>query len=211
MTQVSAVAVVAVGGSVTRVRAAVVVPVKAFHAAKRRLTPVLSPDERKRLAQMMATTVVAAAGDLPVTVVCDDDAVRAWAATVGAEALWTPGLGLDGAVEAGVDHVAEAGAERVVVAHADLPLARDLAGFVGGSGVIVVPDRHSDGTNVISIPADSGFRFGYGPGSFRRHRAEATRLGLHVEVHADPDLGWDVDLPADLAVPGGIDLLTEVR
>lgn len=194
----------------TAVRAAVVVPVKAFRDAKRRLAPVLSPAERERLARRLAAGVVAAAGDLPVTIVCDDEVVRDWASTVGAEALWTPGLGLDGAVEAGVAHVAEGGAERIVVSHADLPLARDLSPLVGRSGVLVVPDRHTDGTNVISIPAGSGFRFGYGPGSFRRHRTEATRLGLPVEVFADPDLSWDVDVPADLAVPGGIDLLADV-
>lgn len=194
----------------TAVRSAVVVPVKAFHDAKRRLAPVLSPSEREGLARRMATNVVSAAGDLPVTVVCDDPAVRDWAASVGAVALWTPGLGLDGAVEAGVVHSAEQGADRVLVAHADLPLARDLRPFVGRTGVVVVPDRHTDGTNVIAIPASSGFRFGYGPGSFLRHRAEATRLGLPVEVHADPDLSWDVDVPADLAVPDGTDLLADV-
>lgn len=194
----------------TAVRAAVVVPVKAFRDAKRRLSGVLTPDERIRLARHMAGCVVAAAGEIPVIVVCDDDDVRAWAATVDAEALWTPGLGLDGAVEAGVTHAAEGGAERVVVAHADLPMARDLGGLVGRTGVLVVPDRHTDGTNVISIPAASGFRFGYGPGSFRRHRAEATRLDLSVEVFADPELNWDVDVPADLALPGGIDLLAVV-
>ena len=194
----------------TAVRAAVVVPVKAFHDAKRRLASVLSPGERERLARRMATGVVAAAGDLPVTVVCDDPAVRDWASSVGAVALWTPGLGLDGAVEAGVAHAADEGAERVLVAHADLPLARDLRPLVGRTGVVVVPDRHTDGTNVISVPATSGFRFGYGPASFRRHRTEATRLGLPVEVIADPELSWDVDVPADLAVPGGIDLLADV-
>lgn len=197
-------------GSVTAVRAAVVVPVKAFQDAKRRLASVLSPEERERLARRMASGVVAAAGDLPVIVVCDDPAVRDWAGSVGAVALWTPGLGLDGAVEAGVAHATDHDADRVLVAHADLPLARDLRPLVGRAGVVVVPDRHTDGTNVISVPTGSGFRFGYGPGSFRRHRAEATRLGLPVEVVSDPELNWDVDVPADLDLPGGIDLLADV-
>lgn len=185
------------------VRAAVVVPVKAFSAAKRRLSPALSPAERARLAQRMATAVLAAAGDLPVTVVCDDDDVRTWATAHGAEVCWTPGRGLDGAVHAGVDAVTAAGAERIVVAHADLPLATGLDHVVGHRGVLLVPDRRSDGTNVISLPADSGFRFAYGAGSFARHRAEATRLGLPVEIHADGALGWDVDVPADLDLPDG--------
>jgi 2-phospho-L-lactate guanylyltransferase len=51
---------------------------------------------------------------------------------------------------------------------------------------------------VISLPTAVDFRFGYGPGSFRRHAAEARRHGLAVRVVREPNLGWDVDLPDDL-------------
>ena len=47
-------------------------------------------------------------------------------------------------------------------------------------------------------PADSGFRFSYGPGSFERHVAEARRLGLPIRVVDDPTLAIDIDEPADL-------------
>jgi 2-phospho-L-lactate guanylyltransferase (CobY/MobA/RfbA family) len=43
-----------------------------------------------------------------------------------------------------------------------------------------------------------GFRFAYGPGSFRSHRAEAVRLGLPVRVLRIPALAYDVDWPADV-------------
>ena len=66
------------------------------------------------------------------------------------------------------------------------------------SGVTLVPDRANDGTNVACVPADAGFRFAYGPGSFARHRAEARRLDLPLRVVREPSLGWDVDVPADL-------------
>ena len=186
--------------------AAIVVPVKAFHQAKVRLAPALDASARAALARSMATQVVKAGGDLTVTVVCDDPAVHDWALETGAKVLWTPGLGLDGAVEAGVEAAAADGAERVLVAHADLPMATDLAHVMGRTGVVIVPDRHSDGTNVIAIPARSGFRFAYGAGSFLRHRLEANRLGLPVEILADVALGWDVDVPADLFLPDGADL-----
>lgn len=192
--------------SVAIVQAAVVIPVKAFHAAKLRLAPALSPDERAVLAQQMAARVVASAGDLPVAVVCDDPMVRAWALSLGATVRWTPGLGLDGAVQAGVAAAAADGADRIVVAHADLPLAVGFDHVVGIDGVVIVPDRHGDGTNVITVPANSGFRFAYGPDSFTRHRAEAGRLGLTVEVRTDEALGWDVDVPSDLLLPSGADL-----
>ena len=187
------------------VRAAVVIPVKGFHAAKLRLAPALSPEARAVLARQMATRVIQAAGDLPVIVVCEDEVVRDWAIEAGATVHWTPGLGLDGAVAAGVEVAADAGAERVVVAHADLPLATGLGHVVGRTGVLLVPDRRADGTNVLAVPAGSGFRFKYGPGSFLRHQAEATRLGLLVEVRADVELGWDVDIPDDLNLPDGAD------
>ena len=70
------------------------------------------------------------------------------------------------------------GVDRVVVAHADLPLATELAWLADFDGVTLVPDRHLDGTNVACVPADAGFRFAYGAGSFSGHRAEAARLGL---------------------------------
>lgn len=192
-------------------RAAVVIPVKGFHAAKLRLAPALSPEARAVLARQMATLVVQAAGDLPVIVVCEDPAVREWATEAGATVHWTPDLGLDGAVTAGVEAAADLGADRVVVAHADLPLATGLDHVVGHTGVLLVPDRRTDGTNVIAVPARSGFRFRYGPGSFLRHQAEAVRLGLAVEVRADVELGWDVDVPDDLHLPGGSDLAGRPR
>ena len=188
------------------VRAAVVVPVKAFRAAKVRLAGALSPAERERLARAMAAAVIAAADPLPVVVVCDHDGVREWAIEQGAKVLWTPGLGLDGAVSAGVDWVFQQGFEQVIVAHADLPLATDLAevgGAVVDSGAVMVPDRHGDGTNVLALPAGCGFGFAYGYRSFERHRKEADRLGLTVTVLAESDLSWDVDVPADLVLPDG--------
>jgi 2-phospho-L-lactate guanylyltransferase len=152
----------------------------------------------------MAETVLRAALDLPVAVVCDDDEVREWASDQGAEPIWTPDLGLNGAVVAGIAHLHERGTDRVVVAHADLPLAADLTWLADTDGVTLVPDRHGDGTNVLCVPASSGFATAYGAGSFRAHRAEAARLGLVVRLVNDPALGWDVDLPADLAVPAAL-------
>jgi 2-phospho-L-lactate/phosphoenolpyruvate guanylyltransferase len=191
-------------------RAAVLVPVKAFTAAKLRLADRLDPPARAALAQAMAAQVVAAAAPLPVAVVCDDEAVRGWAEQEGAEAIWTPGLGLNGAVQAGVEHLARRGVERVVVAHADLPLATDLSGLARFDGVTLVPDRHGDGTNVACIPTDVGFEFAYGAGSFRAHRVEAARLGLAVRLAPDRRLGWDVDVPADLLLPADLELPTDI-
>lgn len=181
--------------------AAVLIPVKAFSAAKERLADALGPDERRALAERMADQVVAAAHDLPAHVVCDDEEVAEWATGVAAAVIWSPGKGLNGAVQDGVAHLAVDGVDRVIVAHADLPHARDLRWVADFDGITLVPDRHADGTNVMCIPSATGFRFAYGPGSFERHRVESVRLGIEVRVVDDERLGWDVDVPADLATP----------
>lgn len=179
----------------------VVIPVKDFAQAKVRLAPELEPDERRDLARRMATVVVEAAAPLPVVVVCDSDDVRRWAESVDAQVIWTPGLGLNGAVQAAVGQLAAVGIATAIIAHSDLPLAQDLEWVAATPGVTIVPDRRHDGTNVLAVPTDIGFRFAYGPGSFAAHRAEATRLAQPVRIVNDQRLGWDVDLPADLPIP----------
>ncbi|MDP7598640.1 MAG: 2-phospho-L-lactate guanylyltransferase [Acidimicrobiales bacterium] len=177
---------------------AVLIPVKAFDGAKARLAPVLDPTGRADLARSMAETVIAAASPLPVTVVCDCNEVDEWARSMGADVVRVTEPGLTAAVEAGVDVLAHAGFGTVVVAHGDLPLATDLNHCVDFVGVTLVPDRHHDGTPVAVVPTGVGFRFAYGPGSFAAHVAEAERLGLSWRSLPDPQLGWDVDEPADL-------------
>jgi 2-phospho-L-lactate/phosphoenolpyruvate guanylyltransferase len=179
----------------------VLVPVKSFTEAKVRLAPALDDPSRAALARGMARIVVAAAGPLPVAVVCDDEEVAEWARSVGAQVFWRPERGLNGAVADGVSRFGAEGFERIIVAHADLPLAEDLAWVADHDGVTLVPDRRDDGTNVICVPTGVGFEFSYGPHSFGRHLAEAERLGLSHRVVREPRLGWDIDTPGDLAPP----------
>lgn len=187
---------------VPHARASVLVPVKAFAQAKLRLAATFDPATRAELARAMAARVLRAAAPLPVVVVCDDEEVRAWAQRAGARVVWCPGRGLNGAVADGVAALRADGVEHAIVAHADLPLATRLDWLADFPGVSLVPDRRFDGTNVVALPTSLPFRFSYGAGSFGRHRAEALRLGAPVRIVQDPRLGWDVDLPADLAFPG---------
>jgi 2-phospho-L-lactate guanylyltransferase len=179
---------------------AVLVPVKGFVTAKARLADAIDPADRAALARELASRVVRAAAPLPVWVVCDDPDVAAWAIDQQAQVCWQEADGLNAAVTAGVRFLADAGVDRVIVAHADLPRATSLAHLAEGDDatVLIVPDRHRDGSNVLAVPTGAGFRFAYGPGSFRAHAAEAHRLGLALVVVDDPDLAWDIDVPADL-------------
>jgi 2-phospho-L-lactate guanylyltransferase len=183
----------------------VLVPVKAFAAAKVRLAPALDAAGRESLARSMATRVVTAATSigLPVAIACDDEGVKEWASSVGASVVWTPGVGLNGAVQQGFAALVAGGVDEVVIAHGDLPHAAGLERVLDGDAGVatIVPDRHDDGTNVLVLPASAagaGFTFAYGVGSFARHVAEAERIGLAVRVLRLPELQWDVDTPDDL-------------
>jgi 2-phospho-L-lactate guanylyltransferase len=183
------------------VDAAVLVPVKSFHAAKRRLAGWLSPDERERLARWMAERVLAAAAPLPVFVACDDERVAEWAESHRAQVSWGPGLGLNGAIDHGVDTMSGQGVDHVIVAHGDLPLATALAELARPGHVVIVPDRRRDGTNVLSRPAPVTIRADYGGGSFTRHLEAAMRSGVPVSVRFDDRLAVDVDTIADCRHP----------
>lgn len=186
--------------------AAVLVPVKAFGQAKRRLIPALAPAERVALTRRLAAGVVAAAHPLPVAVVCDDPEVAEWAGALGALVIREPGRGLNGAVAQGVAHLQDSGIGTVLVAHGDLARPDGLPDLLDDhpeGGVTLVPDSRDDGTNVVVVPVGAGFRFSYGPRSFSRHCDEVARLRVGLRVVRGSDLSLDVDLPSDLPLIGG--------
>lgn len=177
-----------------------VIPIRAFALGKARLAERLEPDERAALGRRLADRVVSAAAGYVTLIVSSDDDVCAWADERGIARIDDPG-DLDSAATSGRAWLAANGLRRCVVAHADLPFARSFAGVARDGSrpvVVIVPCHRDDGTPVLSVPVEPEFLFAYGPGSFRRHAAEAHRLGLGVRVLRDPSLAFDVDLPDDL-------------
>src|SRR5664280_521203 len=149
---------------------AVLVPVKAFSQAKRRLHLALSEPERAELARAMADRVVSAAHPLPVVVVCDDNEVAEWARARRALVVWEPGRGLDGAVEASSRLPHHEGAPRAC------PL---------GHLVVVAHHHNRQGVGGTDHPV------GHGPGQFgafwfAQGEVEAT-LGLTEGFDGDED------------------------
>jgi 2-phospho-L-lactate guanylyltransferase len=185
--------------------AGVVIPLRSFTHGKARLAAVLDDDERRSLARAMADRVVAAARPRPTVIVSSASEVVAWATERGVATVDDPGT-LDAAADTGRAWVREEGLSRVVVAHADLPFATtfdDVAGDGDARIAVIVPDHRDDGTPVLAVPVDVPFRFAYGPQSCTRHIEEAGRCGLDVRVAHIAELGFDVDVPADLEhLPG---------
>lgn len=177
---------------------ALVVPVKSFTVAKGRLAGTLSPAERKSLARECATTVVRAASPWPAYVVCESDDIASWALEVGARCVRAHGTGLNEAITDGVRAVRADGFSHVVVAHGDLPLAHSFAHLVDERAVTIVPDRHRDGTNVLSFPTEFDFDTSYGTGSFDAHCRTVQQHGWTLHVVDDSELSLDLDTVDDL-------------
>lgn len=180
----------------------IVVPIRAFALGKARLAEYLDPAERAALGRRLAEQVVGAGAGYEVIVVSSDEEVRRWAHGLHLRAIDDPGS-LDAAADQGRARLVHDGCTRIVIAHGDLPFAATFAGVVRDGSrpvVVAVPCHRDDGTPVLSVPADMDFTFAYGPGSFRRHAAEARRLGAGFRVVRDRNLAFDVDLPDDLGL-----------
>jgi 2-phospho-L-lactate guanylyltransferase len=173
--------------------------VKSFTMAKGRLADTLTGQERSALAQSCAETVVRAALSLPTYVVCSDAVVAEWATSLGARVVDCQTPGLDIAVATGRAAAEADGANHIVVAHADLPLAVSFNHIAREGKVSLVPDRHRDGTNVLSFPVNSSFTTAYGPGSCDNHIRLAINAGLEYEIIEDNDLALDLDTADDLS------------
>ncbi len=180
---------------------AALIPIKSFQAAKARLAPVLSAADRERLARWMATRVIDALRPMPTFVACDDEGVADWADGLGAGVLWGPGLGLNGAIDVGVDTLAGKGIEHVLIAHGDLPRPETLGDVALPGTIVLVPDRRRDGTNVVARPTDVALPAEYGAGSFDRHLIAALATGVAVQVRSDVFLSIDVDTVDDCRHP----------
>lgn len=176
-----------------------VVPLRSFTDAKARLRERLDAEQRAELVRQMAENVVKAAQPHSVTIVSAAPEVVAWAQDHGHDVCNDPG-GLDDAVEAGIADSVRRGADRIVVAHGDLPLAQSFESVlaVPTSQVVLVADRHGDGTPVVALPADCSFRPRYGPGSFEQNSVAVTAAGFSLTVVADATLAFDLDVPGDL-------------
>ncbi|MBT8241101.1 MAG: 2-phospho-L-lactate guanylyltransferase [Acidimicrobiia bacterium] len=175
---------------------AFLVPLKRFDAAKERLGDELGAEDRAELMRSLAGGVLVAAEGLPRWVVCDHRSVAEFALRRGAQVIWRDG-GLNQAVQAASDQLGREGFTRVIVCHGDLARPGSFSDFVPvDGGAAIAPDRHGEGSNVVSVPIAAGFRFAYGPGSLGRHIDEAKRCGLSVSMIDSLEL--DIDTPQDL-------------
>jgi 2-phospho-L-lactate guanylyltransferase len=196
-----------------RGRTIAVLPVKRFGTAKQRLDNGLSDGTRRALAEAMVTDVLIALrrakGVDEVLVVSGETMAVALAAGYDAAAVIDDpdDISHSAAAARGVQAAMERGATRVLLVPGDCPaldpaeideLLEDAEG-VDTPDVVVVPDRHGDGTNALLLTPPDAIRPAFGPGSRERHERLAEEAGATCTAIAVPTLGLDVDTVDDLA------------
>ena len=189
-------------------RTIAIVPVKALSAMKTRLAAALTPDERIALMRRTLRRVLAAL-DLPQVaarvVVSPDEGILRDARAAGAHGLLQASDGLNPGLVEARDWAMANGAEALLIALGDLPLlsreqvAALLAQDSGPNSVVLGPDRHGTGTNLLLLHPPDAIPLLFGGGSLARHRAAAEVKGLVIRFYEHPATALDLDTPDDLA------------
>jgi 2-phospho-L-lactate/phosphoenolpyruvate guanylyltransferase len=184
----------------------VLIPLKRLDAAKTRLAPALTNDERGRLMAGMLGRVARAAvraGAGRVALASSDPAAPGLARGLGVECLSDAGLPWnEGLVHA--RSLLDRPAAAVLYLAGDLPLldAADVTALVeaGGEGTAVIGRAHDGGTNALWVCPATALVPAFGAaGSASVHAARARERGLAAVVVDRPGIAHDVDTPADLA------------
>lgn len=202
-------------------------PIKALRGAKKRLSALLSEDERAGLVRAMAGDVLAALmaakGLDGVVVVSSDPDVQAIATEAGARVLPEGDTkGLNPVLQLAAETLADEGIDSILIIHGDLPLAStaEIDAIVSHHGsapaITIAPSRDDGGTNAMVISPPTLIPFEYGADSDAKHRRAAFSVGITPTILESPGIGLDIDRPSDLlaflneACPGHtIDYLVE--
>jgi 2-phospho-L-lactate guanylyltransferase len=198
------------------------VPVRPFAEGKRRLAPLLAPEERAALARAMLAdaleclartpaiegiaVVSARAGESPRAYheapLSGDADAQAIAAEWRAATLPDSPGGLNASLTAACAWARVARPEcAILILPADVPGAapEDIAALAASGHDVTLVRSGDGGTNALLLRPGAGIPFAFGPQSCSRHEDLARAGGLTVGLVARKGLELDLDRPEDVA------------
>jgi 2-phospho-L-lactate/phosphoenolpyruvate guanylyltransferase len=186
-----------------------IVPVKPLNRAKSRLADVLLPEQREQLAMSLLVRTVRLLLPLRqvqgVLVISRDTKALAIVRDLGVQTLQESGAPeLNTALYRATQGLRALGAGAALVVPADLPLLRpaDITGVVEMgrhlNTVVIAPDRHEDGTNLLLVRPPGLIPYSFGVNSFAEHQRFAREAGASVLTYRSQGVGLDLDTPDDL-------------
>jgi 2-phospho-L-lactate guanylyltransferase len=188
---------------------ALLLPVKDLNNAKKRLTGVLTPEERFALAEaMLADTIRAVQGvELAekIFIVTNYEPAMRVAQEIGWEILREEQqFSESDSVDAASRICEDRGVTALLRVPLDVPLVQAsdidelLAVECEAPALVIVPSRDGLGTNAILRMPPALFPSHFGEGSYAKHVGEAERVGARVILRRNTRLEMDVDDEADL-------------
>ena len=191
-------------------RICAILPVKPLARAKSRLARALKAPTRAALVRSIFSRtldVIAQVNRIDgVIVVSHDLTILELARQRNAFTLMESDSGLNPAITQAAHWAQAHHARSVIVIPVDLPLIApvDLDALIERAVeercIVIAPDRHEDGTNLLLVRPPDAIHFAYGASSFNTHRAQALDRGLSVHVYRSPTTAFDIDVPDDLEV-----------
>ena len=187
-----------------------ILPVKEMAGAKQRLAPLLSPEERIALMQVMLRDVLTAFSAAPglagIAVVTLDPWVQALAQEHGARII-TEGAreGHTGAVTSAAAVLQAEGVAAILTMPGDIPAVKTpeiealIAAASAPPAFIIAPAHDEQGSNAILVSPPNAVRLRFGEDSYFPHLAAARAAGITPQNLCLPGIAMDIDHPADIA------------
>lgn len=181
-----------------------VIPYKGDGATKSRLSAAMSANDRSLLGRRLrdhVLEVVSKAKGLDAVALVSTEPAN------GTTFIADPGLGLNGAVEAGAAWAEDQGAEAILILPADLPFltAADVAAMIKGqwneTRAVVAPSKDG-GTGGLLLQPPGVIRPAFGPHSAQHHVNLLRAVGVEPVILHRSGLALDIDLPEDLDLLG---------
>ena len=188
-----------------------VIPVKEFDDAKHRLSGLLSPRDRRFLAEAMLSDVLdAVAGSrllAGVMIVTIDPRATALGEKIGARIV-TDGArdGHTGSVNAGRRILERQGSGGMITIPGDIPATRAseidavLSAHLAAPSFTISPAHDDLGSNAVVCSPPEAVPLRFGDDSYFPHLDAARRQGIEPTVIRQPGIAVDIDHPPDLAL-----------
>ena len=188
---------------------AILIPVKEFCEAKKRLAPHFSPSDRAALAQAMCEDFFSRIAEVRsvdrVFVISKEPRAISMAGKLGWETIADPRqISESDSVDAASAYCAGRGVHALLRLPIDIPLVepRDIEAVFQelrkAPAAVLVPSSDGTGTNALLRSAPGIFPSRFGINSFSRHLAEAQQCGAHAQVLRNPRIELDIDELDDL-------------
>jgi len=188
-----------------------IIPIKPLSRGKSRLSSVLSDQERENLNHNLLNRSINCLKQVQeidqIIIISHDPAVLSLSREFGVKTLQeNRNTNLNNALRKATQAAKAFNATKLLIIPADLPfmMPEDLISMIYKSKsapeIIIAPDRKMYGTNALFINPTGILDYDFGQWSFKKHIEQAERKKISVVIYNNDRLGFDLDLPEDMAI-----------